>query len=220
MVNDVLMTLTAIDKYYTKGSHRNYVHRDFNAEVRRGEFLAIMGPSGCGKTTLLNLITGLDFPDSGSIEINGSRLDKMSDRERSRMRSEHFGFVFQSSNLLPTLSCFRNVELPLLLTHLSKQQRREQVELALELVSLTEQASQFPRELSGGQEQRCAIARAIVTNPTILVCDEPTGNLDRALGDEILQLFSDLHRKMGKTIVMVSHDAKAREFATRIIELE
>ncbi len=131
MANDVLMTLTAIDKYYTKGSHRNYVHRDFNAEVRRGEFLAIMGPSGCGKTTLLNLITGLDFPDSGSIEINGSRLDKMSDRARTRLRSEHFGFVFQSSNLLPTLNCFRNVELPLLLTHLSRQQRREQVDLVL-----------------------------------------------------------------------------------------
>ncbi len=220
MTDEALMTLTAIDKYYTKGAHTNHVYQDFNAEVRQGEFLAIMGPSGCGKTTLLNLIAGLDFPDSGSIEINGNLLDKMSSRELTHWRSEHIGFVFQTSNLLPMLNCFRNVELPLLLTHLSRQQRKEQVELALELVSLMEQAGQYPRELSGGQEQRCAIARAIVTNPTILLCDEPTGNLDRALADEILQLFSDLHRKMEKTIVIVSHDSKAREFATRVIDLE
>jgi len=220
MKNETLITLTSVDKFYTKGAHTNHVYRDFCAVVKQGEFLAIMGPSGCGKTTLLNLITGLDIPDGGSIKVNGKRLDMMSNRELSNWRSEQIGFVFQTSNLLPMLNCFRNTELPLLLTNLSRHQRREQVELALELVSLSEQADQYPRELSGGQEQRCAIARAIVTNPTILVCDEPTGNLDRSLANEILQLFSDLHRKMNKTIVLVSHDSKAREFATRVIDLE
>jgi putative ABC transport system ATP-binding protein len=191
-----------------------------NLEIPRGEFLALMGPSGSGKTTLLNLIGGLDTPTDGKIEVGGVDISRMGGAALARWRSQNIGFVFQLYNLLPVLTAERNVELPLLLTRLSKGQRRKHVEIALRVVGLSDRAKHYPRQLSGGQEQRVGIARAIVTDPTLLLCDEPTGDLDRKAGDEILDLLQALNREHGKTIIMVTHDPHAAERATQVLHLE
>jgi putative ABC transport system ATP-binding protein len=196
------------------------VLQGLDVEVGRGEFLALMGPSGSGKSTLLNLIGGLDRPTSGAIEVGGVRIDRLSDAKLTAWRARQVGFVFQLYNLLPALTAERNVELPLLLTPLSRARRRQQVATALELVGLADRARHYPRQLSGGQEQRVGIARAIVTDPTLLLCDEPTGDLDRKSGDEILDLLGALHRDHGKTIVMVTHDPHAAERAARVLHLD
>jgi putative ABC transport system ATP-binding protein len=189
-------------------------------DIPRGDFVALMGPSGSGKTTLLNLIGGLDSPTAGTIAVDGRRIDRLSAGELARWRAAHVGFVFQFYNLLPVLSAQRNVELPLLLTHLSAAERRRHAAIALALVGLQDRARHKPKELSGGQEQRVAIARAIVSDPTILVCDEPTGDLDRATAHEIMSLLQMLNREHGKTIVMVTHDPKAAEYARRALHLD
>jgi putative ABC transport system ATP-binding protein len=189
-------------------------------DVRAGEFLALMGPSGSGKTTLLNLIGGLDRPTGGEVVVAGEHIDDLSGGALAKWRSRHVGFVFQFYNLMPTLSAERNVELPLLLTHLSAAERRKNVEAALALVSLTDRKKHKPAELSGGQQQRVAIARAIVADPTLLVCDEPTGDLDRETAEEILTLLQHLNREAGKTVIMVTHDPKAASFASRIVHLD
>jgi len=189
-------------------------------DIQEGEFLALMGPSGSGKTTLLNLLGGLDQPTGGTIQIGDSRIDKLSGGELARWRSRHIGFVFQLYNLLPVLTAERNVELPLLLTKLSKAERRKRAAIALKAVGLSDRARHYPRQLSGGQEQRVGIARAIVNDPTLLLCDEPTGDLDRKAGDEILNLLQTLNKDFKKTIVMVTHDPHAAERASRTLHLE
>jgi len=209
-----------LHKEYQRGAERIDVLQGVDLEVPAGDFVALMGPSGSGKTTLLNLLGGLDRPSAGSLEVGGLRIDEMSDGQLTRWRAEHVGFVFQMYNLLPVLSAERNVELPLLLTPLSKAERRRHVAAALGLVGLEDRARHLPRQLSGGQEQRVGIARAIVTDPTLLLCDEPTGDLDRTSGDEILDLLHALHAEHGKTIVMVTHDPHAAERARRIVHLE
>jgi putative ABC transport system ATP-binding protein len=205
---------------FRRGSERIEVLQGVNLEIAKGEFLALMGPSGSGKTTLLNLIGGLDTPSDGSVEVAGVDISRMSGAALSRWRSQNIGFVFQLYNLLPVLTAERNVELPLLLTRLSKAQRRTHVEVALKVVGLADRAKHYPRQLSGGQEQRVGIARAIVTDPTLLLCDEPTGDLDRKAGDEILDLLQALNREHGKTIIMVTHDPHAAERATLVLHLE
>jgi putative ABC transport system ATP-binding protein len=189
-------------------------------DIPSGDFLALMGPSGSGKTTLLNLIGGLDTPTKGSIEVAGDRIDTLSGGRLAAWRARHIGFVFQMYNLLPVLTAARNVELPLLLTKLGSADRRKRVQTALSVVGLAERANHYPRQLSGGQEQRVGIARAIVTDPTLLLCDEPTGDLDRKSGDEVLNLLQTLNRDHGKTIVMVTHDPHAAERARRTLHLE
>jgi putative ABC transport system ATP-binding protein len=191
-----------------------------NLDIPQGDFLSLMGPSGSGKTTLLNLLGGLDTPSQGSIEVAGDRIDRMSGGRLSAWRARHIGFVFQMYNLLPVLTAARNVELPLLLTKLSSGDRRKRVQTALNVVGLGDRAKHYPRQLSGGQEQRVGIARAIVTDPTLLLCDEPTGDLDRKSGDEVLNLLQTLNRDHGKTIVMVTHDPHAAERARRTLHLE
>ena len=215
-----LVRINNVHKYFTRGSERIDVLQGTNLDVRQGEFLALMGPSGSGKTTLLNLMGGLDSPSSGSIEIAGANIAALSGAQLSRWRSQHIGFVFQLYNLLPVLTAERNVELPLLLTKLSKAERRKRVGIALKVVGLAERAKHYPRQLSGGQEQRVGIARAIVTDPTLLLADEPTGDLDRKSGDEILDLLQALNRDLGKTIVMVTHDPREAERATRQLHLD
>lgn len=215
-----LVRINNVHKYFTRGSERIDVLQGTNLDVRQGEFLALMGPSGSGKTTLLNLMGGLDSPSSGSIEIAGANIAALSGAQLSRWRSQHIGFVFQLYNLLPVLTAERNVELPLLLTKLSKAERKKRVGIALKVVGLAERAKHYPRQLSGGQEQRVGIARAIVTDPTLLLADEPTGDLDRKSGDEILDLLQALNRDLGKTIVMVTHDPRAADRATRVVHLE
>ena len=189
-------------------------------DIPRGDFVALMGPSGSGKTTLLNLIGGLDNPSSGEIEIESERIDRMSDAQLAHWRSQHVGFVFQFYNLMPTLTAQKNVELPLLLTRLGAADRRRRAQIALTLVGLADRRSHRPNELSGGQQQRVAIARAIVSDPTFLICDEPTGDLDRHSAEEILNLLQMLNRDHGKTIIMVTHDPKAAEYATHTIHLD
>jgi putative ABC transport system ATP-binding protein len=191
-----------------------------NLDVPKGDFLALMGPSGSGKTTLLNLMGGLDSPSGGDVEVDSVRISALNGGQLSRWRSRHIGFVFQLYNLLPVLTAERNVELPLLLTSLSKADRRKRVGIALKVVGLVDRAKHYPRQLSGGQEQRVGIARAIVTDPTLLLCDEPTGDLDRKAGDEILDLLQALNRDHGKTIVMVTHDPRAAERARRTLHLD
>jgi putative ABC transport system ATP-binding protein len=191
-----------------------------NLDIPAGDYLALMGPSGSGKTTLLNLLGGLDTPTEGAIEVAGDRIDKMAGGRLSAWRARHIGFVFQLYNLLPVLTAARNVELPLLLTKLSKADRRKRVQVALSVVGLAERMNHYPRQLSGGQEQRVGIARAIVTDPTLLLCDEPTGDLDRKAGDEILDLLQALNQQHGKTIVMVTHDPHAAVRAKRTLHLE
>jgi putative ABC transport system ATP-binding protein len=217
---EALVTVHEVHKTFARGSEKIDVLQGLDVEVGRGEFLALMGPSGSGKSTLLNLIGGLDRPSAGSIEVGGVRIDRLSDSKLTAWRARHVGFVFQMYNLLPALTAERNVELPLLLTPLSRARRRRQVETALELVGLVDRARHYPRQLSGGQEQRVGIARAIVTDPTLLLCDEPTGDLDRRSGDEILDLLGALHRDHGKTIIMVTHDPHAAERASRVLHLD
>ena len=208
-----LVSIRNLNKTYQRGPERIEVLHDIDLDIARGDFVALMGPSGSGKTTLLNLIGGLDSPSSGEIEVDGQRIDAMGP-------SHNVGFVFQFYNLMPMLSAQKNVELPLLLTRLTAAQRRRNAEIALELVGLKERGKHRPAELSGGQQQRVAIARAIVSDPTFLICDEPTGDLDRHSAEEILTLLQQLNREHGKTIVMVTHDPKAAEYATHTIHLD
>ena len=215
-----LVEIRGVTKTYRRGSERIEVLHGIDLDVPHGDFVALMGPSGSGKTTLLNLIGGLDKPTAGSIVVDGHRIDRLSSSELSRWRAANIGFVFQFYNLLPALSAQRNVELPLLLTSLSAAQRRRNAAIALALVGLEDRARHKPRELSGGQEQRVAIARAIVSDPTLLVCDEPTGDLDRGTGAEILTLLQVLNREHGKTVVMVTHDPKAAKYARRRLHLD
>jgi putative ABC transport system ATP-binding protein len=215
-----LVRVQDVHKYFTRGSERIDVLKGVNLEIPQGDFLALMGPSGSGKTTLLNLIGGLDAPTGGVVDVAGVQISKLGGGQLSRWRSQHIGFVFQLYNLLPVLTAERNVELPLLLTTLSKAERRKRVAIALKVVGLADRARHYPRQLSGGQEQRVGIARAIVTDPTLLLCDEPTGDLDRKAGDEILDLLQSLNRDHGKTIVMVTHDPHAADRARRTLHLE
>lgn len=217
--NEVLVRVSDVDKVFHRGSEEIHVLAGLNLEVPKGEFLALMGPSGSGKSTLLNLIGGLDRASRGSVVIGPDRIDNMSDRELAAWRSRHVGLVFQFYNLLPVLTAERNVELPLLLTHLSKAERRKHVETVLKIVGLSHRARHYPRQLSGGEQQRTGIARAIVTDPTLLLCDEPTGDLDRKSGDEILSLLQALNKEQGKTIIMVTHDPHASARASRIVYL-
>jgi putative ABC transport system ATP-binding protein len=214
------VTLTNVTKYYWRGKALIEVLHDFNLAVASGEFLALMGPSGSGKTTILNLIGGLDHADQGEITIAGERIDRLRSGQLTKWRARHVGFVFQFYNLMPMLSAKRNVELPLLLTHLSSAERKKNVKIALDVVGLSDRAAHKPGELSGGEQQRVAIARAIVADPTILLCDEPTGDLDRHTAEEILQILRLLNQRQGKTIVMVTHDPKAAEYASRRVEVD
>ncbi len=215
----VLVRVCGVEKYYRRGAENVHVLTGIDLEVRRGEFLALMGPSGSGKSTLLNLIGGLDRPTAGSIVVDGRRIDQLDERALAAWRARHVGFVFQLYNLLPALTAERNVELPLLLTRLNAAQRRRQVRLALEAVGLGHRHKHYPRQLSGGEQQRVGIARAVVTDPTLLLCDEPTGDLDRKSGDEILDLLQSLSRDHGKTIIMVTHDPHASARASRTVYL-
>ena len=215
-----LVQVRDVHKYYARGGERIDVLQGVNLEIPRGDFLALMGPSGSGKTTLLNLLGGIDTPSSGLLEVDGVKINDLGGSALSRWRSQNIGFVFQLYNLLPVLTAERNVELPLLLTKLSKAERRKRVAIALKVVGLSDRARHYPRQLSGGQEQRVGIARAIVTDPTLLLADEPTGDLDRKAGDEILDLLQTLNRDHGKTIVMVTHDPHAAERARRTLHLE
>ena len=215
-----LVEIRSLSKVYTRGRQKIEVLHHVNLDIGQGDFLALMGPSGSGKTTLLNLIGGLDSPTEGSLAVAGQRIDKLGQSELARWRAAHVGFVFQFYNLMPTLSAEKNVELPLLLTSLSASERKKNVAAALELVSLADRASHKPAELSGGQQQRVAIARALVVDPTLLLCDEPTGDLDRETAEEILGLLQLLNKEHEKTIVMVTHDPKAASFARRIVTLD
>jgi putative ABC transport system ATP-binding protein len=219
-MSENMVEVRGVSKTYTRGKQQVPVLRGLTLSIPKGDFVALMGPSGSGKTTLLNLIGGLDQPTSGELTVAGTRIDKLSSGELSRWRAAHVGFVFQFYNLMPVLTALKNVELPLLLTNLPAARRRQNAELALKLVGLADRAGHKPRELSGGQEQRVAIARAIVSDPEILVCDEPTGDLDRKTADEILTLLQTLNREMGKTIVMVTHDPKAAEYAKHTLHLD
>jgi len=215
-----LIEIRDLSKVYTRGKQKVEVLHHIDLDVAQGEFLALMGPSGSGKTTLLNLIGGLDQPSGGSIAIGGERIDQLSAAKLSKWRAAKVGFVFQFYNLMPTLSAQRNVELPLLLTKLSAAERKKRAAIALALVGLSDRASHKPTELSGGQQQRVSIARAIVSDPTLLVCDEPTGDLDRQSAEDVLALLQALNRDHGKTIVMVTHDPKAAERARQTLHLD
>ena len=215
-----LVTLRNITKTYQRGPEQVQVLHGIDLDIPRGDFVALMGPSGSGKTTLLNLIGGLDTPSGGEIEIEGERIDRLSAGQLSTWRSHHVGFVFQFYNLMPMLTAQKNVELPLLLTDLGAGDRARRAQIALTLVGLADRRSHRPNELSGGQQQRVAIARAIVSDPTFLICDEPTGDLDRHSAQEILDLLQMLNREHGKTIIMVTHDPKAAEYATHTVHLD
>jgi putative ABC transport system ATP-binding protein len=210
-----MVSFKNVVKRYTRGKQKVEVLHGIDLEADAGEFLALMGPSGSGKTTLLNLIGGLDRPDQGEVTVAGQRLDRLSGSQLAKWRARHVGFIFQFYNLLPVLSAERNVEVPLLLTNLSRAQRKKNVAAALEVVGLSDRAKHKPAELSGGQQQRVAIARAIVADPTLLVCDEPTGDLDRETAEEILGLLQTLNQQHGKTIIMVTHDVRAADHASR-----
>ena len=215
-----LIQIRDLSKVYERGRQKVEVLHQIDLDVDQGDFLALMGPSGSGKTTLLNLIGGLDVPSGGSISVDGQRIDQLAPAALARWRAAKVGFVFQFYNLMPMLSAQRNVELPLLLTKLSAAQRRERAAIALQLVGLADRASHKPGELSGGQQQRVSIARAIVSDPTLLVCDEPTGDLDRQSAEEVLELVRALNRDHGKTILMVTHDPKAAEYANHTLHLD
>ncbi|MGC1816465.1 MAG: ABC transporter ATP-binding protein [Casimicrobiaceae bacterium] len=215
-----LVAIHGLSKYYVRGDQVIPVLVDLDLDVFEGEYVALMGPSGSGKSTLLNLIAGIDKPSAGEIRVGGVDIASLSDSDLALWRSMHVGFIFQFYNLMPVLTAFGNVELPLQLTGLSRAERRERVEAALELVGLTDRATHLPNELSGGQQQRVAIARALITDPTLIVADEPTGDLDRVTAQEILGLLGRLNDEIGKTIIMVTHDPKAAETAHRLIHLE
>jgi putative ABC transport system ATP-binding protein len=217
---EALIRVRGLDKSYTRGGEEIHVLQGLNLDVDAGEFIAFMGPSGSGKTTILNLLGGLDVPSSGTVSVAGDEITAMSRRKLTAWRARHVGFVFQAYNLIPVLSAYRNVELPLLLAPLSGAERRRHVEAALRLVGLQDRMRHFPRQLSGGQEQRVAIARAIVADPTFLLCDEPTGDLDRKSADEILELLSLLVSERGKTILMVTHDPRAADRASALLHLD
>ena len=214
------VSLRKVAKHYRRGKETIEVLSGLDLEIEDGAFLAIMGPSGSGKTTVLNLIGGLDRPDAGEVVVCGQRIDLLSNAQLARWRARHIGFVFQFYNLMPSLSAERNIELPLLLTDLSAARRRRHVQTALEVVGLSDRAKHKPSELSGGQQQRVAIARALVADPALLVCDEPTGDLDRHTADEILRLLQMLNRDQGKAIVMVTHDQKAADYASRQVHVD
>ena len=220
MSDTPLVRIRDVHKFYSRGSERIDVLKGVSLDIPQGDFLALMGPSGSGKTTLLNMLGGIDAPTQGLLEVGGVSIGNLSGSALSRWRATHVGFVFQLYNLLPALSAMRNVELPLLLTKLSRSDRRARALLALKVVGLSDRANHSPRQLSGGQEQRVGIARAIVTDPTLLLCDEPTGDLDRKAGDEILELLQTLNREYGKTIVMVTHDPHAADRARRTMHLD
>ncbi|MDG2517217.1 MULTISPECIES: ABC transporter ATP-binding protein [Lysobacter] len=215
-----LVSIRNLRKTYQRGPEKVEVLHGIDLDIPKGDFVALMGPSGSGKTTLLNLIGGLDSPTGGEITVDGQRIDAMTAGQLSHWRSQNVGFVFQFYNLMPTLNAQKNVELPLLLTKLSAAQRKRNAEIALQLVGLAERGKHRPNELSGGQQQRVAIARAIVSDPTLLICDEPTGDLDRQSAEEILALLQSLNRDHGKTIIMVTHDPKAADHAQRTIHLD
>lgn len=215
-----IVEITNLYKEYTRDSMRIPVLNDINLDVTEGEFLALMGPSGSGKTTLLNLIAGIDRPTSGDLSVAGESVAQLSEGQLAKWRSHHIGFIFQFYNLIPVLTAFENVELPLLLTKLSKRERREHVETALSIVGLSDRMSHHPRQLSGGQEQRVAIARAIVTDPSILLADEPTGDLDRQSAEDIMTLVGRLNSEFNKTIIMVTHDPRAAEKAKVVRQLD
>jgi putative ABC transport system ATP-binding protein len=220
MSDNALVRIRGVHKYFTRGNERIDVLQGVDLTVPAGDFLALMGPSGSGKTTLLNLMGGLDKPTEGVVDVDGVQISGLGGSGLSHWRSQNVGFVFQLYNLLPVLTAERNVELPLLLTRLSKAERRKRVAIALKVVGLAERSKHYPRQLSGGQEQRVGIARAIVTDPTLLLCDEPTGDLDRKAGDEILDLLQTLNRDHGKTIIMVTHDPQAAARARRTLHLD
>jgi len=215
-----LVEIRNLTKYYQRGGQIVPVLVDIDLDVRLGDYLALMGPSGSGKSTLLNLIAGIDKPSGGTIKVGGVDIAQLSERDLAAWRASHVGFIFQFYNLMPVLTAFENIELPLLLAPLSKRERRKRVDMALALVGLTDRAEHYPGELSGGQQQRVAIARALITDPTLIVADEPTGDLDRTTGEEILGLLERLNRELGKTILLVTHDPKAAEKAHRIVHLE
>lgn len=219
-MNETIVSLKGVNKSYTRGKQSVQVLQSLDMDIAQGDFFALMGPSGSGKTTLLNLIGGLDKPTSGEVNVGGLRIDQLSSGKLAAWRARHVGFVFQFYNLLPVLTAERNVELPLLLTNLSSAERMKRVAVALDVVGLQDRAKHKPGELSGGQAQRVAIARALVADPTLLVCDEPTGDLDRKTADEVLHLLQVLNKQHGKTIVMVTHDPKAAEFATHRIQMD
>jgi putative ABC transport system ATP-binding protein len=216
----VSASLRNVIKSYRRGSQTLQVLQSLSLDVQSGEFLALMGPSGSGKTTLLNLIGGLSRPDAGEVWAAGERIDTLSGRKLTHWRARHVGFVFQFYNLLPALTAAQNIEVPLLLTRVSRGQRRQKVQAALELVGLADRATHKPAELSGGQQQRVAVARALIADPPLLVCDEPTGDLDRAAANEIMSLLQLLSQQHGKTVVMVTHDARAAAYATRRLYLD
>jgi putative ABC transport system ATP-binding protein len=215
-----LVEIRNVSKVYERGKQKVEVLHHIDLDIAKGDFLALMGPSGSGKTTLLNLIGGLDSPTDGSLSVGGQRIDKLGQGALAKWRSSNVGFIFQFYNLLPMLSAQKNVELPLLLTKLGAAQRKKNAGIALQLVGLADRASHKPTELSGGQQQRVAIARAIVSDPNLLVCDEPTGDLDRQSAEDVLGLLQTLNREHGKTIVMVTHDPKAAEYASHTLHLD
>jgi putative ABC transport system ATP-binding protein len=220
MSNSPLVRLTAVGKAFVKGKETIAIFDHLDLSIPYGDFVAVMGPSGSGKTTLLNLLGGIDRPNAGEISVAGERIDGRSESDLARWRAANIGFIFQFYNLMPMLTAAQNVELPLLLTNLGKLQRRQHVETALEIVKLADRAKHYPSEMSGGQQQRVAIARAIVSDPRLLLCDEPTGDLDRATADEILTTLQVLNRDLGKTIVMVTHDPAAARHARRTLHLD
>lgn len=220
MSEEALFDLQAVAKKFVKGKEQITIFEDLNMQIAQGDFLAIMGPSGSGKTTLLNLLGGVDQPTSGEVSFEQKRIDKLSEGKLAEWRANNIGFIFQFYNLMPMLNAYRNVELPLLLTKLSGSERKKRVENALKLVGLADRAKHMPNEMSGGQQQRVAIARAVVSDPKLLLCDEPTGDLDRKTADEILETLQLLNTEFGKTIVMVTHDPSAAKYAKRTLHLD
>jgi putative ABC transport system ATP-binding protein len=218
--NNLMADLASISKRFVKSKETITIFDKLNLSIPRGDFVAVMGPSGSGKTTLLNLLGGIDSPSGGELRVAGERIDGLSESRLSRWRAAHVGFIFQFYNLMPMLTAAQNVELPLLLTKLGRKERQRRVETALTVVGLADRIRHYPREMSGGQQQRVAIARAVVADPALLLCDEPTGDLDRATADEILAILQLLNRELGKTIVMVTHDPSAAKFATRALHLD
>ncbi|MCE2722116.1 MAG: ABC transporter ATP-binding protein [Burkholderiales bacterium] len=219
-MSNTLVEIKNLVKSYTRGDQDVPVLRDITLNIDRGDFISLMGPSGSGKSTLLNLIAGIDKPTGGMLRIDGEDISKLSEGELADWRASNIGFIFQFYNLMPVLTAYENVELPLLLTNLSRSERRERIEMTLNMVGLSDRMNHYPNELSGGQQQRVAIARAIVTDPTILVCDEPTGDLDKQSASDVLNMLKELNNTLGKTIIMVTHDAHAAEAAKRIVHLE